>query len=218
MPSINSVNFDLSDCKLVEQSDGHRMWSGKDGIYYCLRVFGLPIAEHFDLSDITAASHFFSRQCSENKGVMLEMDIIGIQQFKALRGLFKYRSPIPKSLGMMFVHIIWIPFQKWMIQFNIESVEIGTTGARETAVMMIEGGPKLEDLKNQKPIIANSAEDMFTQMRASPLRAISADNEKYDQMFSDHPLSKVRRRMKEILPTFIISASPSDLISFKKSA
>jgi len=217
MPNIDSVSFDLSDCELIEHSDMHRMWVNKAGIYQNLRVSQQPPAWPFDLRDYSAASDYYFRQCAENKGVMLEMEVIQIGELEALRGLFKYRSPVQKSLAMMFVHIIWIPFKNWTIQINIEALERGTTGMREAAVMMIEGDkwpkPSLED----PPIEINGTEEMFEKMRSHPLRVLPSDDAKYDKTFVNHPLSMVRNRMTQILSSLTVFADTSDLSPFIKN-
>jgi hypothetical protein len=218
MPDINSVTFDLSDCKLVEESEAHRMWASATGVYHNLRVSPQPPAWPFDLRDCAAAADFYARQCAENKGVMLEMAVIQVGQLSALRGLFKYRSPVPKCLAMMFVHILWIPFKGWTVQLNVESVEAGTTGMREAAAMLIEGDKWPLPSSTEAPIEIGSPDDMFDQMRSQPLRALPSDGEKYDETFPDHPLSKVRRRMAEVISSLAVSVQPNDLAPFRKAA
>ncbi len=47
---------------------------------------------------------------------MLAVDVVRVGAREALQGLLKYRSPIPRSLATMFVHILWLPFENWIIQ------------------------------------------------------------------------------------------------------
>lgn len=217
MPNINSVTFDLSGCKLVEESDAHRMWASATDVYHNLRVSPQPSAWPFDLRDCPAAADFYSRQCAENKGVMLEMEVVQIGQLSALRGLFKYRSPVPKSLAMMFVHILWIPFKDWTIQLNVESVEAETTGMREAAMMLVEGDKWPIPSSAEEPIEVSSPDDMFDQMRSQSLRALPSDGEKYDELFPDHPLSKVRHRMTEVVSSLVVSVPSKDIAPFRKA-
>ena len=133
------------------------------------------------------------------------MEHVKVANLTALRGLFKYRSPIPQSLGMMYVNILWMSFGDWVAQLNVESLEHGTTGAREAVVFMIEGESR-DNIKPSEPVLVASTEEMFTHMRAQPLQALPSDSCKYDQSFPDHPLSKVRRRMEQVIATVSISA------------
>lgn len=218
MPNIDSIRFDLTDCQVVEQSEMHRMWSRPDGVYHNLRVSPQPPSWAFDLRDLAMATDFYSRQCADNKGVMLAMDVVQAAGVPALRGLFKYRSPVPQSMGMMYVHILWLAFRNWSAQINVESVESGTTGMREAAVMMIEGDNWPMAPPDTQPIEVSSAEEMFEHMRSRPLRIIPSDHEKYDETFADHPLSKVRRRMEQVMASLTIDAAPGEMAQFSKRA
>jgi hypothetical protein len=83
------------------------------------------------------------------------------------------------------------------VQVNLEAVERGATGAREAAVMLIEGAPA--DAPKEEPVVVGSVDEMFQKMRERPLIALRADDPKYDDAFADHPLSQVRRQMRGIV-------------------
>jgi hypothetical protein len=205
MPSTSSVKFDISDCMLREQSEEHLGWSTGNGVYLVLRVPKSRTNCSFDLQDLVAAKSFFSQQSASNGGVLLEMEKVKVASHTALRGLFKYRSPIPQSLGMMYVNILWMSFGDWSAQLNVESLENGETGVREATVFMIEGESR-DIPKPSEPMLVANVEEMFTHMRAQPLRTLPSDSRNYDQSFPDHPLSKVRHRMEQVIATVSISA------------
>ena len=95
----------------------------------------------FDLTDSDAARFFCFNQCNDNNGVMLEMGVVSVASgIECLRGLFKYHAPIPNSLGMAYVGILWLAFEACRYQIKVESMELGDTGLREAVVMMMEGG------------------------------------------------------------------------------
>lgn len=133
------------------------------------------------------------------------MDIVTVGGHRALRGLFKYRSPIPDIMGMMFVNILWIRLGDATAQINVESVEQGTTGMREATVCAMTGKSPASASPDE-PVLMESVEDMFAHMRAQPLRVLPSDDRQYDQMFPDHPLSKVRQRMAQLEATLSIAA------------
>ncbi|NHZ94329.1 hypothetical protein [Massilia sp. CCM 8734] len=204
MSSNSSVKFDVSDCTLREQSEEHFGWSNANGVYIVLRV---PKSTNwsFDVHDIDTATRYFSQQSASNGGVLLEMDVVSVGGQTALRGLFKYRSPLPQSMGMMFVSILWIRLGDATAQINVESIEQGTTGVREATVCVMTGESPASASPNV-PVLMDSIEDMFADMRARPLHVLPSDNSQYDQMFPDHPLSKVRHRMAQLEATLSIGA------------
>jgi len=211
MKNLESVTFDLRNAVMREATDRHQLWSDPAGIFYQLKVNPAPPEWPFDLRDIDAARLFYGQQCRNNHGVMLSMDTVAVLSGAAiaLQGLFKYRSPIAKSMGMMFVGILWIPFQTWTVQINVESVEQGTTGLREAGVMLLD--PKKWPKPDSKPVIVNNIDEMFDSMRLAPLQEIPSDNAEYDVHFPDHPLSKVRTRLPSIANTLSTSETASDL-------
>jgi hypothetical protein len=205
MHSTSAVKFDVSDCTLREQSEEHLGWSNTNGVYIVLRLPKSAANWSFDLNDIGAATNFFSEQSANNGGVLLGMDVVAVGGEAALRGMFKYRSPIPQSMGMMFVNILWIPLGDRIAQINVESVEQGETGVREAAVSVMIGEKPVIVAPNE-PVLVESIEDMFAHMRAQSLQALPSDQSQYDHMFPDHPLSKVRHRMAQVVATLSIAA------------
>jgi hypothetical protein len=215
VPDLNSVQFDLADSTLREESAEHRGWSNAAGVYHVLRVTPRRANWAFDLRDEAAAIAFYSNQCIERGGVMLSMNVVQVGKHEALQGIFKYRAPIPGSLAMMFVGILWIPYQDWIAQINVESLESGTTGMREATVMAIEGDNWPRPETETEPVAVSSPEEMFSLMAAQALRVLLSDAEKYDAVFPDHPLSKVRERMVQVKDSLKIVASARELAPFR---
>lgn len=216
MSSTNAVKFDVSDCTLREQSEEHFGWSNANGVYIVLRIPKHATNWSFDLHDIDAAKSFFSQQSASNGGVLLKMDNVTVGGQAALRGLFKYRSPVPQSMGMMFVSILWIRLGNVIAQINVESVEQGETGIREAAVCAITGESPASAAPNE-PVLVESIDEMFAHTRAQPLRAIPADDSQYDQLFPDHPLSKVRHRMAQLMATLSVTAKEEQPVTPRRA-
>jgi hypothetical protein len=216
MRTISSVKFDVSDCTLREQSEEHFGWSNPNGVYIVLRLPKGATNWPFDFNDIDAATKFFSEQSASNGGALLEMDLVTVGGHVALRGVFKYRSPIPQSMGMMFVSILWIRLGDRTAQINVESVEQGDTGVREAAVSLMTE-EKTEAAASGEPLLVESMEELFAHMRGQPLRAVPSDSSQYDQAFPDHPLSKVRHRMAHLVDTLSIVAGEEDVARPKQA-
>ena len=214
MVNIESLTFDLTDCSLREQSERHRAWINSDGVAHTLRFYPGPPDWAFDLTDLNAATDFYRQQAAENGGVLLSMDLARVHGAEALRGLFKYRAPVPGSLAMYYVGILWLPFQQCAFQINVEAMEAGTTGAREAAVMVIEGDawPKPED---EPPIEVKSARELFARLGSAPVRKLPSEDERYDASFPDHPLSRVRARLSEVTATLRLDPSARALPPYR---
>jgi hypothetical protein len=49
-----------------------------------------------------------------------------------------------------------------------------------------------------------SPEEMFVRMRSAPLRRIASDDEEWDELFPEHPLTKVRGYLGHVASTLVI--------------
>ncbi len=117
--------------------------------------------------------------------------------------LFKYRSPVPGGLGMAYIGILWIPFRDCRFRVNVEAVEVGTTGMREAAVMVIEGDKWPMDPQAEIPIITSREEldTLYAKARVRPPRKLPSDDLKHDASSPQHPLSLVRAGLARVIAT-----------------
>ena len=200
MASVDSLIFDLADCRLVQQSDTARIWLSSDHVAYRLQFDSGVIYWPFDLTNPAAALEFYRRECEQNGGVMLEMDVLTAADADGLSGVFKYRSPAPDSVGMAYVGVLWLPFRDCRFQINVEAVETGATGMRECAVMMIEGDKWPMEPQEVIPVI-NSQEELDSLYAKAQVRQLPSDSPKYDASFPQHPLSQVRAGLARVIAT-----------------
>jgi hypothetical protein len=203
MASVDSLTFDLADCELVQQADSERIWISPENVACRLKFDRGVIYWPFDLTDPASAREFYRRECEQNAGVMLEMEPVTAAGVEGLCAVFKYRSPVPGSLGMAYVGILWLPFRDCRFQVNVEAIEQGTTGIREAAVMVIEGDKWPVEPQAEIPVI-NSQEELdalYAKARERPLRRLPSDDPKHDAGFPRHPLSLVRAGLARVIAT-----------------
>ena len=105
MAGIESLTFDLTDCTLREQSEGHRGWMNSAHVAHKLRYQQGPLDWPFDLTKPEAAAEFYRKQCGLRRGDAGDRGH-DCRRAEALRGLFKYRAPVPGSLAMYYVGIL----------------------------------------------------------------------------------------------------------------
>jgi hypothetical protein len=200
MVSVDSLTFDLAGCSLRERSESHRGWMNADHVAHMLQFNLGSINWPFDLTNPAAATEFYRNQCADNGGVMLAMETVTAAGAEGLSGLFKYRSPLPGSLGMAYVGILRLPFQDCRFQINVEAFEMGTTGMRECAVMVIEGDRWPMEPQAEIPVI-NSEEELQALCSKAQVRYLPSDDPKYDASFPQHPLSLARARLARVIAT-----------------
>lgn len=213
--TVDALTFDLTDCALEEQAENRRMWISSSNVVHLLRFEPGPPDWPFDLRDPEAADEFYRRQCADNGGVMLSMEVARLGGREALRGLFKYRAPAPQDLAMYYVGILWIPFREGRFQLNIEAMERGPTGVREAAVALIEREAWPKPPADAAPMKVKSVQEMFAHMKSRPVRQLPSDDEKHDQSFPGHPLTLVRQRLSKAMATLRLDESVDAMHPFR---
>lgn len=211
--TLDAIHFEQRGWSLEEDTLHNRAWLTQSGDAVRLQLFPHPPPWPFDVNDLSGACAYYERAAAEMGGAMLSVEAAQAAGLEALRGVFKYRSPVPGSLGMYYVGILVLPFCDFYIQFNAESLETGTTGMREAAVYALSRtddptGPHLKEV----PRRVGSIDEMFDQMRAAPVRALPSDDERYDAGFPGHPLTNVRALLNHLATTLqvdpIVSHAP----------
>jgi len=197
-PKLDSLSFDTTGWNIGQESSSNRIWVTPEKVCVNFQFNSSAPEFPFDLTDKEFSTTFYDNHSAELGGAMISVDVAETRGLEYLRGVFKYRSPQPGSRAMYFVGIIILPFKTFSYQINIEAVEVGTTGLREAAVMAIGDGPPES---NETPQIFENMDDFFAKSRAVKLRRIPADDAKYDEMFSGHPLSQVRRLQSHVIGT-----------------
>lgn len=192
-PTLRDIRFHRDDWRLEERTADSALWMTPDGDASKLQLTFRVGVWPFDLRDEAAAHAFYARECEALSGAMIELSVRRIRGFESLVGVFKYRSPAPGHLGMYYVGIVWLPFETCTFQINFESLERGTTGAREAAVALIERVPPPQE----EPELLTSMEAFFERARNAKVQALPSDARTYDDAFPEHPLSKVRRMLTQ---------------------
>jgi hypothetical protein len=98
----------------------------------------------------------------------------------------------PPSPGVTYMGTVAIPFRQCYCNFYFSARELGTPGAREAA--LVRSGK----VKLTKPI--DNSHD-------KPPVVTECDAEKFDGLFPDHPLSRVRGYLRFLRETLTIDAA-----------
>lgn len=195
---LKSITFDLKDCELLVDKEYELGWLNKDYVGHALKL-NPPVTWDFDLRQPQKAEDHYEQECAGFNGKMLSADVIEIDGKEALMGIFKYRSA-DNPRARMYVGIIWIPFTECTVMLNVEALERGITGLRESIVALEEPQPEPEFAPD--PITVSSVDEMFAHMAKQPLIILPSDDPKWDAKFPEHPLSLVRARLKRVIETF----------------
>lgn len=213
MPDITSVDVDVSKWHRVEESPTEIIWL--DSLEYCTAILSLnyfPVRPDipFPLSDVASLRKSYRAMAIEAGGGLMRADVIELAGLPAVETLFKF--PIPgQSRGLNYIGSITLPFANLSYVIKVQSAEMGMTGVRE-AMLFARLNPPVqfnqEELKDKGSAkIEGLGKDPYDPSIDYPNMPTIFEDEQYDMEFPDHPLTKVRRWLKDIRVTASVDGS-----------
>ena len=184
--SIHSISFDLTACVLTEEDENRRAWISSSHVAHTVQFRAEAIEWPFDPLNLEDARRFYREQSAENGGEMISFASIRVLDRDTFYGFFKYRHP-SIDLAMSYLGVLWLTLDNCWYQINVEAFEHGTAGVREAVVMTMGEG----QWHNSQP--------------SDTVQVQPSDDERYDSLFVEHPLSHVRTRLKEIISSVSIA-------------
>lgn len=184
--AIGSVRADLPGWSEDTSTEDMRIWRDVDGDVVSLTLSSKPISGllHKDEAGVRRRS----RQLAQDRGGGL------IEAFKldcGIRLIYKrLLMPAYVYTGMNIIHVRGV----WVV-WTVVAGEHGTTGVREAVVtaMLLEAG-ELKPEEYAQRWGQDPYDPAYRETYKSILRFMS-DDERYDNQFPQHPLSKCRRML-----------------------
>jgi hypothetical protein len=203
-PSPHIPGLPMPGWRVVEQRQQITVWQDADG-----DALGLARAASFgfpDLSDDNAVRRRCRELAQDMNSGLVQADFVAGAHGPAVMFIYK-RLDRPA-----FVFTGWLvvsPTSKTSLVWTIVAREGGMTGVREaiiTAMLANEG--KLTNESYQASWAQDPYDPAFAGVDRSTLRYLS-DDESYDSQFPQHPLSRVRRKLNEVVAVKVLQAEHS---------
>jgi hypothetical protein len=204
MPSITSLHFDTTGWQAIRQSAQQIIWKNQGaGDVLSIEFFANRTELPFDLHDLGAIkAHHEQYSIKPNEGAIVSVDLISLHGLDVLRMIIKARNPQIAGfspLGMTYLGSLMIPLADFSYVVKTQCFERGTTGMREAGVALTLYPQSSGHAGEAKAV--DSVEEMFADMSKKPVILTPADDERYDAMFPQHPLSRARTYLKHIEET-----------------
>jgi hypothetical protein len=195
MRGLDGIAFDTTGLALQGDQQNTRTWTtaaGDQVVLYDLppQPDCRPVAAALD--NIRAKSR---AQAAKYAGAIVEVELCAIAGFPGIREILK----IPrKPTGMMYVGSLMLPLPDGAYFLTAACFERGITGMRDAMIfakLMQSGEIQLPEGEAQP---AGWMCDPYDPTIAGPPARTRADDEAYDEIFPDHPLSHVRTLLRQI--------------------
>jgi hypothetical protein len=185
---LHAVRLTMREWSEEASSGKSRVWRDPEGDVLSLSLLdaslGLP-----EISDESALQQWARRLAESRRAGLIEVRVI-TGTLGAAVGLIYKRLQMP---AYIFTGMLLVPRQEVSQVWTVAAKEHGTTGVREalvTSELLTAGQLTIEGYEQSWAL--DPYDPKYRGVDRSVLRFIS-DDERYDGLFPEHPLSKVRR-------------------------
>lgn len=210
--SRDDLTVDTTSWIEVEGTETSRAWM-RDGDSLWLHFFPIPPDLPRPVGDDTVLVDHFQRQIYNGpEGLVEARWTQGPGSMPVARIIVK--SPQEPS-GVSYFGSLIVPFQACSWVIRVEAAETGVTGIREAiwAHKVSEAeGIGFQELHDR---LGEENERLRSRYGASGLSRLPADDEEWDEVVPDHPLSRVRRYLPSLASSIVIADKAQDLNPFR---
>lgn len=212
MPSIESVSCDTSNLEpLPGWSDAIRTWQADGGAtIVSLNYFPLPPDIAVSLGRLDELRRSYRDGLGNGRG-LVELDVREVFDLRAVWLIFKVRQ---NPTGMTYVESLTLPFQEFSYVLKVDCAETGTTGVRDAVVFAMEQQSGRVKFNSPAEFPLGWTQDPYDPSFRSPVMRNLSDDERYDERFPDHPLSRARRLLTSMLSTLEVSDEVRTALKF----
>lgn len=150
------------------------------------------------LSDLGAMRRYFRQAIGTRGGALISCDVITVAGVDVIRTVSKYSAG--RGYAMAYAACLTATFKNWIIELLISGSEDNFTGVREAVVtseLMETAGPSERRQWEQNVIPIEWKFERYEPGSRGDLAYLLSDDDKYDPRFPDHPLSRVRRWLRQ---------------------
>jgi hypothetical protein len=194
MRSLESITFDSAGWVFQFDRESVRVWHTPSGDGVGLYYYPVSPDIQANMDAIDQVRACYRRSAMEAGGAIIEIDTPQVDGCKSIRAIIK----VPQQpAGMTYLGSFTLPFRYFSYVIKIQCLETGTIGIRDSVV--------LEAMLNSREVAIGEngklrgwMQDPYDASLTSVLARNKSDAELYDLNFPGHPLSRLRRLMRQI--------------------
>jgi len=207
-PDVDALAFNVSGWQERERSPGWIVWTNEAGDALSAAV--APRRGFPSLSDREALTKYGRTFAESQGGSIVSMDTFLEGTVELAQCVYKRQ----RGSGYAYTAMIWVPLRNAVHVVTLFCGEGRMTGVREAVVaakLAEEGELELEGFQHQDEKgavgqVKGWFQDPYEVNYPGPVLRSIADDETYDAMFPDHPLSRMRRSLSILRPSLRLTA------------
>lgn len=192
-----TVLSEKDEWTVFQENERMKIWKNKYGDF--LKIMFIPFPPDYPetISDLTGLRNLYRDIITKEHGAIIEVDKEFYGDILLVKTLFK----IPQDpTGFTYLGSFTLPMKDFCFVITAECHELGMTGVRECAIMLIS--EKIGSIP-KGTLDGWSADPYDPNFNNCVLRNI-ADDEKYDKDFPNHPLTRTRKILSAIKDTMLL--------------
>jgi hypothetical protein len=188
---IDTVRLTIPEWHEDPPSGAMRTWHHPDGGVLTLAVVG---GSAIPLTDVTALRSSCRRVAESGGGGLIETAVVDSPFGPSVRFIYKRLN----RNAFTYTGMLLMPAGDQRLVLTTVDAERGTTGVREAIITaeLFEAG-ELTTEQYEQSWAQDPYDPTYHGVDRQVLRTVS-DDERYDEQFPDHPLSRVRRILSEL--------------------
>ena len=215
---LDSISFDDSGLDYQGKQLSSKLWLTESEDAIVITCLPEAFEEDYDPRSVASIRESYHRNMVELGGAIVEVDKCRIDSCDGVRWItktpknrtfigklirdFSFRlTKAPQDLlDMTYLSGLTFPFRDFTIDISIVCLERGMTGMRDSHVLK-EKLSKGEIAKNKSGKIIGWWKYPYDETFTAPVMRNLSDNDKYDGLFPDHPLSRGRLLLNKVHST-----------------
>ena len=192
---LDAISFHGDGISFGKNMPNQRIWRTAEGDAIALCYFPNPPDLPFGASNAAEIRTFYDQVATNAQARVVEVAIQTLDECRTVRTVMKLPQ---KPSGMTYIGSLTLPFRDFSFVLKIQCIERGMTGGREAALYI-------------KFLHERKIEIVDDKVKGE----LNYDDPQYDDMLPQHPLSRLRRILKAIEPTFKVDARTKSAPGFK---
>jgi hypothetical protein len=209
--SINSISFPNFGWRIETRTKAVKYWiNPEETMALTVNFFNLK-PDLPTIKNIHNLREFYRLQIAEANGGLIQVDLLKISGHNVIQTIFK----IPQEpSGMLYLASLTIPFKECSYVIKIQAPEIENTGIRDAFVadQLMKSGEITAGENGFENWMADPYNPKFT--GGTPMN--KSEHTEYDKDFLDHPLSKARKMIAEIVAKIEFKPEIEKVATFQK--
>lgn len=207
--NIHSIGITHPDWPKVKNDDTIIQWVNPENtIAVSVNFFDVP-PDIPATKDIDVLRNFYRNNISRINGGLIEVDTSQLNNLTIIKTLFK----IPQEIsGITYLASLTLPFKTCSYVLKVQAAETGATGMREAFITnKLLSGASSAPLEQ---LLSEWSDDPYDPHFKEGTLMNKSEQETYDPLFPDHPLTQARKLITRIGKDIQPGAEIGKLLSF----